>query len=102
MGQLKGNQNYVTAVRWNNENEHRLVSNGLDGLVCVWDTETLKCIAQYKYQNKIFAACFSPINENMIICSGDRETLHMFDMRNHLIADGEPKSKIFFLIKKII
>lgn len=91
---LVGHQSGVACVKWSNQSATKLVSAGFDGSVRVWDTMTKECIAWYRYENRMFCAIFMPTDENYVICSGQSETVHIFDVRQHMVADvGEFKAK---------
>lgn len=88
----------VIWVKWSNQSEHKLVSTGGDHTVRVWNTLTKECIAWSEYDNRMFCAIFMPSDENFILCSGQWETLHCFDIRTHSVDkigefDGKPKKK---------
>lgn len=83
VGELIGHEQGLTWVKWSNESEHRLVSTSYDHTVRVWDTQAQNCIALKRYNSKMYCAIFMPSNENFVLCSGQSETLHIFDIRTH-------------------
>lgn len=94
-GELNGHTQSVAFVKWSDKNSNRLVSASFDGSVRVWDVEEGKCIAWNQYDNHMFCAIFMPTDENFILCSGKSETMHVFDVRKHLVEDvGECKGKM--------
>lgn len=123
MGELVGHQSGITSVTWSNTSEHRLVSSSFDNTIRVWDARTMACIAWHENENKMFCALFMPsgewskfhpnqhpitffhmfsiniyTDENYILCSGQSETLHIFDVRKRSIAEigqfnGKKKKK---------
>lgn len=80
----------VMSVVWSNHSATKLVSAGYDGTVRVWDAAEKECIAWYRYDNRMFVATFLPTDENYVICSGKTETVHMFDVRQHLVENIGP------------
>lgn len=90
-GELTGHDG-VASAKWSNESDNRLVSAGFDGSVRVWDTKALQCTALYQYDSPMFFALFLPTDENFVMCSGHKETLHMFDARRHM-HEVKPISK---------
>lgn len=83
ISELIGHKQGVTCLKWSNECENRLVSASYDYSVRVWNTDTQECIAINRYDSKMYCAIFMPGNENFILCSGQSETLHIFDIRTH-------------------
>lgn len=95
VGELVGHMQTVSFVKWSYKSANRLVSASFDGSVRIWDVETRQCIAWQQYDNHMFCAIFMPTDENFILCSGRSETMHMFDIRKHLVETvGECKGKI--------
>lgn len=82
-GELVGHKG-VASAKWSCESANRLVSAGFDGSVRVWDTKALTCTALYQYDFQMFVALFLPSDENYVLCSGQMETLHIFDTRLHM------------------
>lgn len=85
VGELIGHEQGLTWVKWSNESEHRLVSTSYDHTIRVWDTQTQKCIALKRFNSKMYCAIFMPSNENFVLCSGQSETLQIFDIRTHSV-----------------
>lgn len=83
--ELVGHQSGVASVKWSNQSATKLVSAGFDGSVRVWDTAKRECIAWHRYDNRMFCAIFMPTDENYVICSGQSETIHIFDIHQHLV-----------------
>lgn len=88
-GVLAGHEQGLTWVKWSNESEYLLVSTSYDRTVRVWDTKAEECIALKRYKSKMYCAIFMPSNENFVLCSGQSETLHIFDIRTHSMNEGE-------------
>lgn len=80
-GVLTGHSQGVTWIKWSNQSANRLVSTGFDNTVRVWNTETQECLAMADYNGKMYCAIFLPGNDDLIACSGQSETLHVFDVR---------------------
>lgn len=92
--ELVGHQSGVASVKWSQQSATKLVTASFDGSVRVWDTATKECTAWHRYDNRMFCAIFMPTDENYVICSGHSETLHIFDVRQHLVEIvGEFKAK---------
>lgn len=92
--ELTGHQSGVACVRWSTRSATKLVSAGFDHSVRVWDTEKKVCIGWHQYDNRMFCAMFLPTDENFVLCSGQSETVHIFDVREHLVEKiGEFKAK---------
>lgn len=85
-GKLSGHQSGVTSIEWSSHTEHRLVSCSFDSSVRVWDTEKLECIAKVSYGSRTHCARFLPSDGNFILASGQSETMHVFDWRNHAVS----------------
>lgn len=91
---LIGHQSGVACVKWSNQSATKLVSAGFDGSVRVWNTEQKECIAWNRYENRMFCAIFMPTDENYVMSSGQSETVHIFDVREHLVENvGDFKAK---------
>ncbi|XP_031640462.1 protein rigor mortis [Contarinia nasturtii] len=86
-GELMGHEAGVTFVSWSGQSEHKLVSASFDHTVRVWDTQKLECIAWFEYENKMNCANFLPTDENFVVCSGQSETMHIFEIGKRLVAD---------------
>lgn len=71
----------VTHIKWSGQNEHMLVSTDLDGLVCVWNTQTMTRVAEQHFSSSIYAVMFLPTDENYVMCVGRKETVVLFDIR---------------------
>lgn len=84
-GTLTGHTQGVNWIRWNTELP-RLVSTGFDNTVRVWNTDTAECLAVSAYNGKMYCAIFLPNDANLIACSGQSETLHVFDIREKKLA----------------
>lgn len=92
--ELIGHQSGVACVKWSNQSATKLVSAGFDCSVRVWDTEGKVCIGWHRYENRMFCAIFLPTDENYVLCSGQSETAHIFDVRQHLVENvGEFTAK---------
>lgn len=86
-GKLIGHKLGVNQVKWSNHNENRLVSCSNDCTVRVWDTEKFECISLVTYSARMHFATFSPNDANLILATGFGETMHIFDVRNHLFVN---------------
>lgn len=80
---LTGHESGVASVKWSFNSINKLVSASFDHTVRVWDTNTATTLSIYKFSNCMFAALFSPIDDNFIICGGKDTTLNIFDARLH-------------------
>uniref|UniRef100_A0A182YIM0 WD_REPEATS_REGION domain-containing protein n=1 Tax=Anopheles stephensi TaxID=30069 RepID=A0A182YIM0_ANOST len=89
---LEGHTDGVCKVRWNRSDAMRLVSSSFDSTIRVWDALSATCLKIYHTKSFVYAAIFSPLDENLILFVEKGNTFACFDYTKQ--HDEPPKVKI--------
>lgn len=99
---LRGHTAGVASIRWSPNSINKLVSASFDNTVRVWDINTQLVISLYKFDNCMFAAMFSPIDDNFIICAGKDVSFNIYDSRLHNDDASIPAENVKMQLSSII
>uniref|UniRef100_A0A182NPW3 Uncharacterized protein n=1 Tax=Anopheles dirus TaxID=7168 RepID=A0A182NPW3_9DIPT len=76
---LDGHTEGICKLRWSRGDTMRLVSCSFDCTIRVWDALSATCLKIFHAGSYVFAAIFSPLDENLILYAGKGISLASFD-----------------------